>query len=350
MKNSYIMGKKVLILFLVAVLMVSGLSAQNFSKVKSDPQPFGLNMAGADFGKNFPGVYNKDYTYPTAANLDYVKSKGFGLIRLPFKWDRIQHELYGELVDDELKRLKYVVDEAAKRDILVLFDLHNYGRRYLGETRYIIGEGGLKPEHLADLWGKIAKEFCGYKNIWGYGLMNEPNNMLDSMPWAKIAQASILAIRKYDAKNSIVVGGDSWSSAERWMQYGDNLKYLYDPADNLIFEAHVYFDEDASGTYKKSYEEEKANPYKGIERVQPFIKWLRENNFRGFIGEYGIPDKDERWQVCLDNFLAYLQDNGINGTYWAAGPWWGKNFMAIQPINGEERPQMKIVEKYLLTK
>lgn len=344
------MGKKVKFSFLVAVIMVTSLTAQNFSKVNNPPQPFGLNLAGADFGKNFPGVYNKDYTYPTAANLDYVKSKGFRLIRLPFKWDRIQHQLYGELEKEELERLKYVVDEAAKRDILVLFDLHNYGRRYLGETRYIIGEGGLEIAHLADLWGKIAKEFHEYGNIWGYGLMNEPNNMLDSTPWTKIAQASILAIRKYDMKNSIVVGGDSWSSAERWMQFSDNLKNLFDPADNLIFEAHVYFDNDASGTYKKSYEEEKANPYKGIERIQPFIKWLRENNLRGFIGEYGIPDEDERWQVCLDNFLSYLQENGINGTYWAAGPWWGKNFMAIQPIDGVERPQMKIVEKYLWTK
>ena len=87
-----------------------GIDAQNFSKVKNDPQPFGLNMAGADFGKNFPGVYNKDYTYPTPAKLDFVKSKGFRLIRLPFKWDRIQHELYGDIVKDELKRLKYVVN------------------------------------------------------------------------------------------------------------------------------------------------------------------------------------------------------------------------------------------------
>lgn len=344
------MRKKIVLSLLTTLIMISGVTAQNFSKVENPPQPFGLNMAGADFGKNFPGVYNKDYTYPTAANLDYVKSKGFRLIRLPFKWDRIQHQLYGELDKEELKRLRYVVDEAAKRDIQVLFDLHNYGRRYLGETRYRIGEGGLEIEHLADLWGKIAREFSDYKNIWGYGLMNEPNNMLEKTPWAKIAQASILAIRNYDTKTAIVVGGDSWSSAERWMQYSDNLKNLYDPADNLIFEAHVYFDEDASGTYKKSYEEEKANPYKGIERVQPFIKWLRDNNFRGFIGEYGIPDKDERWQVCLDNFLSYLQDNGINGTYWAAGPWWGKNFMAIEPIEGKDRPQMKIVEKYLWTK
>jgi len=74
------------------------------------------------------------------------------------------------------------------------------------------------------------------------------------------------------------VGGDSWSSAERWMEFNDNLKYLYDPSNNLVFEVHVYFDIDASGTYKKSYEEELTNSYIGIERIQPFIKWLNENN------------------------------------------------------------------------
>jgi len=45
--------------------------------------------------------------------------------------------------------------------------------------------------------------------------------------------------------------------------------------------------------------------------------------------------------------MKYLQEKGLGGAYWAAGPWWGKNFMAIEPINGEERPQMKVVEKYL---
>ena len=345
------MSKKLLTFLLISSVLVVPILAQkkNIIPEKDEPQPFGLNMAGADFGKNFPGVFNKDYTYPTPANLDYMVSKGFKLMRLPFKWDRIQHNLFGELNKEELARLKGVVDEAAKRDILVLFDLHNYGRRYLGEERFRIGEGGLEIEHLADLWSKIADLFKDYNNIWGYGLMNEPNNMLDSTPWAKIAQACISAIRKIDTKNTIVVGGDSWSSAERWYEYSDDLKNLYDPSHNLIFEAHVYFDDDASGTYKKSYDEENANPYKGIERIQPFIKWLSENNARGFIGEYGIPDKDERWQVCLDNFLKYLQEKNINGTYWAAGPWWGTSFMAIQPIKGVERPQMKVVEKYLWT-
>ena len=338
---------KQLIAYLLIFLFVFQLRAEQ--PVEKKQALYGVNLASACFGSNVPGVYNKDYAYPTPANLDYMKSKGFEMVRLPFLWERIQREVYAELDEVELGRLRFFVDEAAKRDIKVLFDLHNYGRRYINNKRYIIGGDSLSIEHLSDVWSKIANEFKDHNNIYGYGLMNEPHDMLDSTPWAKIAQACINEIRKVDAKTTIFVGGDSWSSAERWMEFSDNLKYLYDPSDNLVFEVHVYFDIDASGTYKKSYEEEKTNPYRGIERMQPFIKWLSENNKQGFVGEYGVPDNDERWLVSLDNFLKYIQSKGLGGAYWAAGPRWGKYFMAIEPVNGEERPQMKVVEKYLKT-
>ena len=65
-----------------------------------------------------------------------------------------------------------------------------------------------------------------------------------------MVQTSIIAIREVDMKNTIIVGGNDWSSAERWPYMSDTLKYLFDPADNLMFEAHVYFDKDASGSYR----------------------------------------------------------------------------------------------------
>lgn len=62
-------------------------TAESISRLK----PFGVNLAGAEFGSpNFPGTYNTDYTYPTADELDYYKSKGLNLIRMPFSWERIQ--------------------------------------------------------------------------------------------------------------------------------------------------------------------------------------------------------------------------------------------------------------------
>lgn len=315
-------------------------------------KPFGINMAGADFGNTMPGIYGYDYEYPHLKDFEYLNLKGFSLVRLPFKWDRIQPELNGELDRMELDRLRATIEYARKNDIKVILDLHNYCRRNVDGKYLIIGEQELSIESLMYLWNMLATEFKNYNNIYGYGLMNEPHDMTPLTPWAKIAQACIIEIRKIDKATTIIVGGNNWSSAKHWMEDSDELKNLYDPSDNLIFEAHLYFDKDGSGTYKYSYDEEMANPYIGIERVQPFIKWLRKNNLRGFIGEYGVPDNDKRWFTCLDNFLLYIQACGINGTYWAAGPRWGDFSLSVQPTNNykEDRPQMKILQKYLYAK
>ena len=313
--------------------------------------PFGTNLASAEFAHSkSPGVYDKDYTYPTIAELDYFAAKGFGLFRLPFLWERIQHELNGELNVEELDRMVKFVDAAKERKLYVLLDMHNYGRRIVNGKSEIIGSANLSIAHLADVWQKIAEKFKNKDNIWAYGLMNEPHDMLKEVPWLNIAQGSIDKIRAVDQKTPIMVGGDSYSSAARWMTESDNLKQLKDPANNLIFEAHIYFDRDASGFYKGSYDEEKASPTIGIERATPFLNWLKANKFKGFIGEYGVPDNDPRWLVTLDKFLAFLKANGINGTYWAAGPWWGNYTLAIEPKDGKDRPQMETLMRYKHTK
>lgn len=339
--------KRKYIIIILAFATSQFISAQF---VKEQPALFGINLASACFGgMNQPGVYGKDYIYPLPENLDYMKSKGLMLVRLPFTWERIQPQLFGELDKTELSRLTGFVEEIRKRDMHVVLDLHNYCRRVINGKKVIIGEDNLEIEHLADVWKKLALVFKD-KNLYGYSIMNEPHDMLDTTPWAKIAQATINSIREVDKTTPIYVCGDSWASAERWAKFSDDLKNVYDPSNNLVFEVHIYFDDDASGSYKKSYDEENANPYIGIERIQPFIRWMKENNKKGFVGEYGVPDNDERWLVCLDNFLKYLQDKGIGGAYWAAGPRWGTYFMSVEPRDGKERPQMTILEKYLRVK
>ena len=241
------------------------------------------------------------------------------MIRLPFKWERIQRKLYGELNREEMDYIKFLLAEADKRDMQILIDMHNYGRRKDDGKDRIIGDS-LSIDHFALAWGSISRELKDCKGLYGYGLINEPHDMLASTPWVGIAQAAIDSIRKNDAKNAIVVGGNHWSSAERWKLVSDDLKNLRDPSRNLIFEAHCYFDEDGSGIYRRSYEEEKAHPYIGVERMRPFVEWLKENDFRGLVGEYGVPADDELWLECLDNFLAYLSAEGVNGTYWADAP------------------------------
>ncbi len=86
---------------------------------------------------------------------------------------------------------------------------------------------------------------------------------------------------------------------------------LKDPANNLIFMAQAFFD--------TSLNVATLSPTYGVERLKPFVSWLKTNNKRGFIGGFGVPDTDARWLPILDGMLAYLKQNCIPATYWAAG-------------------------------
>lgn len=317
-------------------------TAEDIASKKS----FGVTLAGAEFGSpTFPGTYETHYIYPNSGELDYYKSKGLNLIRLPFSWERIQPTLSGNLDETELNRIKGFLQAARNRNMAVVLDLHNYGRYYLNGTEEIIGSPNVSIAHITDLWTKLSSELKDNSEIWGYGIMNEPHDMLASTPWFDIAQEIINGIRTSDTNSRIIVGGDSWSSAEFWPSASDNLKNLSDPSNNLTFEAHCYFDNNSSGRYNQDYDTEGGSPNKGIERVTPFLNWLETNNLNGFVGEYGVPD-DPRWLTTLDNFLGHLESNNINGAYWAGGPWWGDYNLSIEPDNNVDKPQMEIVEKY----
>ena len=328
---------------ILAIFLLAACSRDNRNE-----KPFGVNIACAEFGTVFPGKYGVDYTYPSKQDLLYWRDKGLRLVRLPFKWERLQPELGGELNRSDLNLMKDFIAEARDLDMQVLLDLHNYCRRYFNGEHHIIGCGGVQIRHYAEFWKLMAAEMKEFDNIYGYGLMNEPHDLQADTPWFDMAQTAIDSIRTVDNKTAIFVGGDNWSSACKWIQASDTLKHLVDPADNIVFEAHCYFDKDNSGTYKYSYSEEDGTPQKGVQLVTPFIEWLKANNLRGFIGEYGIPQDDPDWEITLDNFLAYIARNGVNGTYWASGPWWPEETVMTIPAyaGGKERSQVRILEKY----
>lgn len=314
---------------------------------------FGTNLSSAEFAPvdDYPyGIDGYHYSFPQTSSIDYFKSKGMKLIRLPFRWERVQPHLFGSLGGNNyLAQIKNLVSYAQENGIYIVLDMHNYARRGVDGNSYLIDETpNLTKEHLADVWRKLAEEFKDYNNIWGYDIMNEPHDMGTSDRWFNIAQAAINAIRQVDMHTSIIISGDAYSTSWKWEEYSDNLKNLIDPSNNIIYQAHIYFDKDASGVYASGgYDQEEAYPMVGVDRVRPFANWLKRNNKRGYLGEYAVPNNDERWNIVLDNLMKYLQKEGIPGTYWSAGPRWGDYPLSIEPLNGQDRPQMSVLEKYL---
>jgi Ca2+-binding RTX toxin-like protein len=301
----------------------------------------GVNLSGAEFGK-IGGAHGFAYIYPSASDIQYYTDRGVELFRLPVRWERLQPEANGELDKAELGRLSKFLNNAEALGAKVIIDIHNYGSYFSNK----IGSPAVSNDQFANFWKKLATAVGGIDSVYGYDLMNEPNNMGGTDVWPKAAQAAVDAIRTVDMDTKIYVEGNSWAGAKNWAKNNASLD-IKDPADKIVYEAHLYFDRYASGTYRGTYDQEGATPEMGAKAIENFVAWLAERGAEGMIGEFAVPDDDPRWLPVLDNFLTAVRDAGLEATYWGAGPWWGDYPVGLRNKDGSESVQLDVLEKHI---
>lgn len=304
----------------------------------------GVSLAGAEFNAGkLPGVLNKDYVYPNSAQLDYFASLGLNTVRLPFRWERIQPALFGELDVAELLQVKALVELAKRRGLCVILDVHNYGI-YRGK---VLGTADVPVNALIDLWTRLAAAFAD-PSATAFGLMNEPFK-LPIEQWASFAQQTVTAIRRTGAKNLILVSGARWSGVHEWeKQIGgtsnaDAFAHFQDPLQRTLIEVHQYADPHYAGTGQTCVPAEKL-----IQIFDNLTRWAKRNQQRLFLGEFGTPPNPQCLEA-LDQILTQMKDDRTwrGWTYWAAGSWWGGYPLSIEPRNGQSAPQTAVLRKYL---
>jgi endoglucanase len=339
--------------FLAMLLLISACATQGAPKALEPQQEWvwwrGVNLAGAEFAADafgngaLPGTFGVDYIYPNQGEVDYFKSKGMNIIRLPFRWERLQPALYGPLDTIELRRLRTFVNQTTTKGVKVILDPHNYARYYTN----LIGSSQVPYGAFGNFWRRLANQFKNNPEVV-FGLMNEPHDM-PTEQWVRAANVAIASIRNAGAGNFILVPGNGWSGAWTWNSdwYGTpNAQAMLDIRDPLNlswFEVHQYMDSDASGSTENCI-----SITIGAERLQEFTAWLRQHNLKGFLGEFSA-GRNQRCYQALNNMVAYMESNADvwrGWTYWAAGPWWGDN-NSLEPINNQDKPQMNVLETYL---
>lgn len=350
-----------IVLLVAAAVAAMAPSSSTVMEPRADPLTArsvfmtGVNLAGAEFGPApLPGSprarYGTDYIYPSEADVPgytspaYFLGKGMSTFRLPFLWERIQPKLMRGLDRQELARLARTANSLTQRGAWVVLDLHNYAR-YEGRT---IGSEGVKIEAFADVWSRLAKAFKHNPHVL-FGIMNEPYDMSTEI-WVDAANAALEAIRDTRARNIVLVPGNGYTSAELWASdvYGTPnavaLEHIRDPAQRMVFEAHLYLDKDGSGSDGSC-----PSPTLGVERLRPFVEWLKKNKQLGFIGEFGAGANG----VCLEALSALARsmlDNRdvlLGWTYWAAGPWWPADYFTRIEPGKIDAPQMSALLPYL---
>ncbi|MGC1479789.1 MAG: cellulase family glycosylhydrolase [Chthoniobacterales bacterium] len=315
----------------------------------------GVNLSGAEFGENnLPGTIPDDYSYPGSSDIIDFVSKGFNTFRLPFRWERIQHSTGTSLNSAELMRLDNFVNFATSVGANVILDVHNFGDFY-GET---IGKTGssVTNSDFSDLWTRLANQYKSNDKVI-FGLMNEPKGInlggVGTEDWLGTANSAITAIRDTGAENLILVPGNGFTGAWSWTNppasfYGTpNAQVMggvVDSKNNFAYEVHQYLDADSSGTSDSVVSETI-----GAERLVDFTNWLRANDARGFLGEFGVAPGEMQLNA-LDNLLDYVdanQDVWQGWTYWSAGEWDANYSFSVADNAASGRPQLAVLEAHL---
>jgi endoglucanase len=308
------------------------------------PHLWGVNLAGADFG-NLLGKHGTEYLYPTPENIDYYAALGFTLVRIPFKWERLQPQLNAPLDESELLLLRGVVDHALQRNLTVVLDPHNYAKRRFGadgwSRDFLIGSAQVPLSGFNDFWGRLADVFKDREHVV-FGLMNEPTELTPAK-WLEIANAAIGEIRRRGARNMLFVPGTAWTGAHSWFAAGNTvMEGVKDPLGNFALEVHQYFDRDSSGTSPEAM-----SGTIGSERIEAFQNWARERGLRAFLGEY-CGDRNDLSARALMDFCDELNANSdvwLGSAAWAGGPRWPEDDMFnLEPYkDGRMREQTGII-------
>jgi endoglucanase len=310
------------------------------------PVPYrGVNLAGGEFGTAIPGTENIDYKWPTTAEVDYFLGKGMNTFRFGFKWERMQPSAFGELTSAYVAKLDALVSYATGKGANVILNPHNFAR-YYGVT---VGSSSVPASAFADFWRRLASRYTSNPRVI-FNLVNEPHDMATEQ-WVTAANAAIAAIRSTGATNMLHVPGNGWTEALNWSKtwYGtSNAKALLDIVDsgnNTVFEAHQYLDPLGGGKSDQC-----VSATIGRERIQPFIDWLRANKKKGFLGEFAGGSNATCNAAVEDMIQSMLSasDVMVGWLWWAAGPAWRDGYpFDIEPKNGQDRPQMSLLAKFL---
>ncbi|KAJ7143824.1 endoglucanase 1 [Mycena epipterygia] len=321
----------------------------------------GVNESGGEFGvfssvaapgTGLPGRFGVDYAFINKSTVDiFVDQEKINFFRVTFLMERMCplafglgskfNETYFEEYADAVNYITLV------KGAYALIDPHNY-MRYNDPsmqpfTGSVIGNTSdptaATTRQFEEFWNELALRFVHNPNVV-FGINNEPHDMPTEL-LLQNDQAAINGIRAAGARQLILAPGNGFTGGHSWTQLtgaagdapsSDFMNKLVDPIRNTAIDVHEYLDIDFSGGHAECTQPGPAN-------LANLTTWLRENNLKAVLSEFGGGDNENCFQF-IDDLVQYLaaNDEWIGWSIWAAGPLWGTNSPCCGPDTGSLEP------------
>lgn len=273
----------------------------------------------------------------TEKDFDLVKAEGINILRLPMSYFEMMNE-DGSLKTTAFARMDWFIQEAKKRDIYVMIDMHGAvgsqnGKDHSGDTTIAdIGNFYGNEENIQKtiyLWEAIAKRYKDEPMVCGYDLLNEPS--ATGIVQYEVYDRIYRAIRAIDT-NHIIYLQAIWNPVD-----------LPDPSlygwENISYQYHFYQWDNINDLDSQ------------LKFVQSKIDMVNARNFNvpTFVGEFTFFANEESWKQGL----ALYEKAGWNWTTWTfkvsdggEGSSWGIYTGKSNPVLVGTDTEAQIKEKW----
>lgn len=277
--------------------------------------------------------------------LDTVASLGYNSLRVPLALDNLMTNpvisAYNENVPGNKKlngmrmfdALDMFIKKAADRHLLILLDLHRLQASEWPKPMGLWYNDRFCERDLVIAWKALAKRYCGWWNVIGADLLNEPDKAnwgsnVRQNDWRLAAQRLGDAVLDVCPRLLIFVEGvgnppQTPIVAPKYAFWGENLSAacshpvkLSNPL-RLVYSPHVY---GPSVSWMDYFED--PNYPANLDAVWEghFGKITSCSSTAMVIGEFGGDSENARDLQFQEQFVSWMINRGVGGFVWAFNP------------------------------
>lgn len=241
-------------------------------------------------------------------------------------------ENFLDALDRELQTLDKVISQCREAGIMVMIDMHRVpgGSENLGEIQSearMFNSEELAAEFI-EAWRRIARRYRGNPVIYGYDLINEPNQRRPcKIDYLTLQYQAAQAIREIDPDTPICIAASNWNGPRAFA-------FLHPlPLKNLIYNVHMYHPlrythQGVGGTwirktwpgvfYGKKWDKEVMRGY-----LAPVREFQRKYGARIVMSEFGVIRWAPNGADYLRDLLEIAEEYGWDWCYHAYREWSG---------------------------
>jgi endoglucanase len=272
----------------------------------------------------------------TKADIDYIASLGFNVVRLPMHYElfltnaqravrnSVAHNsgnynnyvnnltswynsnaLFNDASLEGFRTIDSLLNWCGANNMYVVLDLHaapgaqgtdaNISDALVGNDLW---NKAIYRDITVRLWQRLSSRYINDNRVAFYDLINEPNNVPSNPPIHDLFERLINAVRAQGDNHLLMIEGNGWGNNYDYME-----PWTFSNRTNLIYNAHRYWLTNSTTETDPNFNQ--------INKIANLVNFRNTYNVPVWVGETGENNND--W---LRENIAALNSKGIGWCHW----------------------------------